>query len=162
MRAIFMIIGIEYIIIVSSQSQCKWNNLDLSNLINQTIYCEQQNDKYTLIYRPCTNGNVGCSKPCMIGQYINNGACFKNVAYYNHSLQPIYNAKQKSYTFEYKNGDKDQNSQYCYNGRYINITFVCEPNANPYDPLKVTCNDEPQYNGICPYFFNIYTTDACN
>eukprot|EP01084_Bolivina_argentea_P110413 197165_1 len=151
---------------VYSQS-CKFGNLDLGVLSNSTIYCEQENKKYVLYFSPCRNG-LGCEGQVMVGQYSqnNNGQaqdCMYNVASFNQSVQPSHNSAAKSYLFEYKNGHDDVGSQYCYNGRYINITFICEPNAIPYDKNKTKC-DDASINvgvGICPYYFNVYTNSAC-
>ena len=146
---------------------CKYGNLDLSVLSNSTIYCEQGNKKYILYYTPCRNG-LGCEGEVMIAQYSrdNNGNavdCLYNVASFNQSITPSYNQTDKSYLFQYKNGHADVGSPYCYNGRAINITFICQPNAIPYDKNKTICDDESidAGPGICPYYFNVYTNAAC-
>ena len=100
----------------------------------------------------------------MIAQFTNdNGPCLYNVASFNQSINPIYNSTDKSYKFVYKNGHDDIGSNSCYNGRYINITFICEPNVYPYNINKTICDDSSVYvgQGICPYYFNIYTGAAC-
>lgn len=143
-------------------NDCKYGILDLSNLTDSTIYCEQDNNKYTLIYTPCRN-KIACEGEVMIGQFgNNNGPCEYNVATFNQTLQPIYSANDiKSYTFEYKNGIASPGNA-CNNGRVINVTFICQPNAFPYDQNKTECNDEPDgHDGICPYYFNVYTDAAC-
>ena len=142
-------------------TDCKYGNLDLSNLTDSTIYCEQENNKYTLIYTPCRN-DIGCEGEVMIGQFNNNnGPCMYNVATFNQTLQPIYSADDKSYTFEYKNGRASPGAA-CENGRVINVTFICEPGALPYDKNKTKCDDEIDGpDGICSYYFNVYTDAAC-
>ena len=145
---------------------CKYGNLDLSPLSNETIYCFQGNKKYVLYYTPCRNG-LGCEGQVMVAQYSqNNGQarnCLYNVATFNQSLTPSYNSSDKSYLFQYRNGHDDIGS-YCYNGRYMNISFICDPKAIPYNPNKTRCDDEsPDIvpAGVCPYYFNVYTNAAC-
>eukprot|EP00483_Globobulimina_turgida_P010604 UN10625 len=155
-----IIIIIECITSVLSQN-CKYGTLDLSILRNSTIYCEQGNNRYQLIFTPCRN-DIGCEGQVMIGQFANNnGPCMYNVATFNQSLQPTYITQQQSYIFEYKNGRASPDAA-CNNGRIINVTFVCEQNAIPYDKAKTKCDDEADGpDGICPYYFEVYTAAAC-
>merc|ERR1712154_203696 len=115
-----------------------------------------KNQRYTLNYTPCRN-KIGCEGQVMMAQFANNGGpCQYNVATYDEKVAP--KAENGGYTFEYANGPAV--GTYCSGGRAVNITFICEQGAVPYNANRTECDDEPSIgppeDRLCLYYFNVY------
>ena len=63
------------------------------------------------------------------------------------------------YVFNYTNGwDQNGCNQEQYGGRKTVLTFLCDPNADPYG--SVTCSEGTDDN-VCTYYLDIATKAAC-
>ena len=162
---------------VNGQSECKFGSLDLSALsyakLGHSIECKLSfnNDtipggtKFTFEYSVCDNAvncsntfNGGTPGPYMITESYSMDPfpqCWW-IATYDSNLQPQKNSNHGgNYTFVYSNGLQEVD---CPEQReHISISFVCDKNANPYDPKGVVCG-EYYY---CHYWLQIPTSAAC-
>ena len=139
----------------------------------------QFNADWVLLYTPCRNG-VNCSIPdnnilnaTMVSQISNisysmpSASCAAYLGVWDMGkTAPIsdINANGKEqYVFEYKNGYKSsKESENCTNGRWLNVTYLCNEDIELISQQNVSCRQLPsQINGTCLYEMVIPTKLAC-
>ena len=149
---------------IDANAECVYPGLDLSNLADKTLECKFSvtvpipND-YLISYSICNN-SIRCpilgSPFTMVTQesvYFG-GDCY-NLASWNPDIMPVLtNSNPIEYTFTFNNGRYDEN---CKQNRSEHISFICDPNADPYG--NITCGEFTQ---PCNYYFKINTISACN
>eukprot|EP00483_Globobulimina_turgida_P000323 UN00323 len=174
-------------------AHCQWDvkvknktmTLDLQRLqnLNKPIECELDSLSKThkidadwfLVYTPCRNG-VNCSIPeknvhnsTMVSQISNKSlpSCAAYLGVWDAGkTQPIYDINKfnkEQYIFEYKNGYKQTNGN-CTNGRYLNVTYICNDDIELISEANLTCKQLPYHTnnkGICYYEMLIPTKLAC-
>merc|ERR1712228_36213 len=75
-------------------------------------------------------------------------------------ISNINSNKKEQYIFEYKNGYKS--SENCTNGRWLNVTYVCNEDIELISQQNVSCRQLPiQTNGTCYFEMIIPTKLAC-
>ena len=143
-------------------AECVFPGLNISNLDGLTLECRFaiSPDDYVVSYTPCNNQircpTIGAPLSMVIQE--NEGIDFDcyDLAFWDPDVMPVLNetANPIEYTFSYKNGGSTFG---CPNGRNIDITYICDPTANPYGDIQ--CGEE---NEPCNYYYKIKTIDACN
>ena len=148
---------------------CKWDKLDLSSLSKYNLTCIY--GRYELEYTPCKN-HLGCSKDgsddYMVIQYdTQQKTCVGHTADWDDGeTLPLRTVNgtlgEWEYEFYYDNGLVGSG---CENGRATTITWICDPDAIPLDWERLQdegCGEHSQQNGVCQYWFEIYTYLACD
>eukprot|EP01084_Bolivina_argentea_P032889 60881_1 len=143
---------------------CVYPDLNISGLDGLNIQCVFEYDAtYVLQYTPCQS-NLQCSifdlDTYMVLQNSLSGNCAAGVAKYDANVLPekITVHDTKAYRFSYANG---ASSFQCGTGRQLNLTFICDPNADPYDPNALKCGTG-ENTTQCEYYLEIPTIYACN
>eukprot|EP01083_Nonionella_stella_P302995 1047031_1 len=155
---------------------CNWNvhlnnktlafNLETLQKLNEPIECALASD-WRLMYTPCRNGlncsiqNGSMSNISMVAQVINgtNPSCAAYLGIWDSGkTQPLYKLKNniEQFTFEYTNG-LEPNHTNCTNGRWINVTYICDKSVEFISDGNITCR-ELRY---CYYEIVIPTKLAC-
>eukprot|EP01083_Nonionella_stella_P029779 81869_1 len=145
---------------LDSLSSCKFDgDLNLEALAGINIQCIWPNDPTLILqYMPCRSilecnpfdGNIWMVLQNSIG-----GSCAAGIARFD-DTQPTRTIVdgQTAFTFQYKNG---QSSFNCYTPRSFELTFICDPKADPYNSLVMDCGETP----ACSYYLRLRTKYAC-
>eukprot|EP01084_Bolivina_argentea_P032888 60879_1 len=140
---------------------CVYPDLNISGLNGSNIQCIFEDDATSVLqYVPCQS-NLQCSifdlDTYMVLQNSLSGNCAAGVAKYDANVLPekITVHDTKAYRFSYANGAA---SFQCTAPRKLNLTFICDPNADPYDQNALKCGE----SAICEYYLEIPTIYACN
>jgi hypothetical protein len=144
--------------------------LDLTPLAGLEIIMQEAspNDAYWLKYTPCVN-NV--SESCYSGKamaaqmYGSNDPVGNGIIalWDDKQTQPRYSQTsdgKDKFTFEYPQLGVTCNDG-CYNGRQQEISFICDPTADPYDKQQSSFYETQKIDGICYYHLDLYSKYGC-
>ena len=146
----------------SINAQCSFNNgLDLSPLSGLNIQCVFELDStQTMQFSPCAS-NLQCTwsdlDSYMVTQSSISGNCLAGIAKLDSTAPEQTTVDgQNAYKFSYTNG---QVSFGCLEPRTLDLTFVCDESADPYNENGLKCGENS--NQICAYYLTIPTKYAC-
>eukprot|EP01084_Bolivina_argentea_P201228 343999_1 len=143
-----IIVGISLVLmtlnVLTHCQNCVYPGLNISGLDGLNIQCIYEHDASSVLqYVPCQS-NLECSifdlDTYMVLLNSLSGNCVAGVAKYNANVLPekITVKDTQAYIFSYANGAA---SLQCTEPRKLNLTFICDPNANPYDQNALKCGE---------------------
>eukprot|EP01084_Bolivina_argentea_P052318 96104_1 len=172
MAPLLYLLSIFCSILNAEDFKCSWfnNSLDLCELtkLEAPIVCAQFNTNDVLrefSITPfnnslrCTPGPVPADELSMIiNRNADTGRCTNYLAKVNDSVIPIYDSRLKGWKFHYKNGWIDGG---CTEERAVDLTYVCDGHADPYNIENADCSWIQNNDGYCLFHINIPTKYAC-
>eukprot|EP01084_Bolivina_argentea_P308236 532922_1 len=129
------------------RASCRWKEFNLNELSHNVIFCSFASSGWTMEYTACSN-NLYCdstypnrSGDAMIAQ--DGNGCVVNLAYWDSGkIHPerVFNndTKEIEYIFKYENGWFVEDN--CGEGRHLTLTFICDPEAIPFDEETLLCD----------------------
>ena len=154
------------LIVVVCDSKCKWKDITLEPLSALNIQCDQ-NERYDFLYAPCSDtlkceGGQDNNEVGMVLHWNSEqNNCDLVIAKWDETVEPYYDNRYSTdaYSFYYRNAPTDNS---CPNGKSLNLTFICQEDADPYDEDTMSCTrGSGPDQGVCYYRFQIQTMYAC-
>mmetsp|Transcript_9475 Transcript_9475/g.11877 ORF Transcript_9475/g.11877 Transcript_9475/m.11877 type:complete len:174 (+) Transcript_9475:126-647(+) len=149
---------------IDANAECVYPGLDLSNLADKILECkfsvtEPIPNDYLISYSICNNSvrcpGIGAPYSMVTQQSIEFSPDCYYLSEWNPDIMPVLtNSNPIEYTFTFNNGRYDEN---CNQNRTEQISFICDPNADPYG--NITCGE---FSQPCNYYYKINTISACN
>lgn len=159
-----LILSTSLIVVYGQTEGCKWESrghiLDLSPFSADTV---AMTNEYLYYYTPCRNAllcnNIDGSQTEVMVDQLNEDSiedCEAYLALWDDSITPTFHQRDDVdvWTFTYNNGQTDDYSGGCTDGRSITINWICDRS----DELKA---DTIKENPECVYTLNINSSYAC-